>query len=483
MSTKVKTNKPGHYGKGSVEVAPAAAPGEGPTRRLAITKDQLVTQPFEGIDTIFHIVEYAARVHGDRNALGWRDVIDVHEEEVDVKGIIDGKEVLEKKKWKYFQLSDYKYMNFIEVKEGVSEVARALIDLGVTTDDVFNVYAQTRYVPPCIFSRASLKKESGSPNWQLMAHACASISTTIATAYDTLGEAGLTHSLNEPNCVGLFTNAELLGTLHNVLSSTPTVKYVVYDGDAKPEVLANIRKIRDTIKVFSITDLRELGRTKSTESLAARLPKKDTMALIMYTSGSTGAPKGVCITHGNLIASVGAVYTLLGHHLSYEDSYLAYLPLAHVLEYIVELIMLFVGMPSGYGRVKTLTDASVRNCKGDISAFRPTIMVGVPAVWETIRKGIVGKVNASGTIKKNMFNGAMAAKKANVPVLSQLADSVVLNGVRAATGGRLRIALSGGAAVSRETQEFLSVALVTVLQGIITCPYFMSTSAYSFRSC
>lgn len=71
---------------------------------------------------------------------------------------------------------------------------------------------------------------------------------------------------------------------------------------------------------------------------------------------------------------------------------MAYLPLAHVLEYIVELCMTFVGMPIGYGRIKTLTDASTRNSPGDIVAFKPTIMCGVPAVWETIRKGIISKV-------------------------------------------------------------------------------------------
>ncbi|KAF8882829.1 long-chain-fatty-acid-CoA-ligase [Infundibulicybe gibba] len=444
---RVHTNKPGYFGKGSVEIAPAAAEGEGPTRRFAITSDRLVTQPFEGINTVYDVLAYASRTHGTRNALGWRDIIDIHEEVKEVKKTVDGKEVTEKKKWKYFQLSDYKYMNFIELKEAVSEVARALIDLGVTSDDVFNVYAQT------------------SPNWQLIAHACASISTTIATAYDTLGEEGLTHSLNEPNCIGLFTNSELLPTLVKVLKNTPTVKYIVYDGDVQPAVLESIKGSREDIKTLSITELREIGRGKPTEALEARLPKPETMACIMYTSGSTGAPKGVCITHSNLIASVGAVQALLGHHFTYDDSYLAYLPLAHVMEYIIELIMIFVGMPSGYGRVKTLTDASVRNCKGDISTFRPTIMVGVPAVWETIRKGILGKVNGSGTIKKSMFNGAMAAKKANVPGLAQLADSVVLSGVRAATGGRLRIALSGGAAVSKETQEFLSIALVTMVQG------------------
>jgi len=100
-----------------------------------------------------------------------------------------------------------------------------------------------------------------------------------------------------------------------------------------------------------------------------------------------------------------------------------------------------------------------------MNAFRPSVMVGVPAVWETIRKGILGKVNGGGAIKKTMFNGAMAAKKNRTPILSQLADSVVLSSVRAATGGRLRIAMSGGAAISRETQEFLNIALVTVVQG------------------
>ncbi|TFK68797.1 long-chain-fatty-acid-CoA-ligase [Pluteus cervinus] len=445
---RVHTNKPaGHYGEGSVAVGPAAGPGEGPAHRLAITKDALVTQPFEGITTVHDIVEYAARTHGTRNALGWRDVVKTVEEEKEVQKIVDGKEVTEKKKWKFFQLSDYKYHTFVEVKEAVSEIARALLDLNIGPDNVFNIYSAT-----C-------------PNWQLMAHACASISIPIATAYDTLGEDGLAHSLNEPDCIGVFTNAELLPTVLKVIGRTPTVKFIIYDGEKPAKVISDIKTARDDIQVFSIDELRESGKTKPKEPLESRRPKPETLACIMYTSGSTGNPKGVCIEHSNLIASVGAVRKLIGHHLNPDDSYLAYLPLAHVLEYIVELIMLFVGMPSGYGRVKTLTDASVRNCKGDISTFKPSVMVGVPAVWETIRKGILAKVHSGGTLRKAVFNGALNAKKNGIPVLAQVADAVILSGVRAATGGRLRIALSGGAAVSRETQEFLSVALVTLVQG------------------
>ena len=165
------------------------------------------------------------------------------------------------------------------------------------------------------------------------------------------------------------------------------------------------------------------------------------------------------------MASIGGIQHLIGHHLRDDDSCLAYLPLAHILEYMMEVTMFAGGVKMGYGRVKTLTDASVRKCKGDLVAFQPTILAGVPQVWETIRKGILAKVNASGFVKKTIFEGAMAVKKANVPVLTDIADAFVLSGVRAVTGGRLRLAVSGGAALSKETQEFLSIALVTMLQG------------------
>jgi long-chain acyl-CoA synthetase len=145
---KVHTNKLGYFGEGSVEVAAPAGPGEGPTRRCTLSKDGLVTQPFEGIDTVYDIVAYAARTHGSRKALGWRDVVNVIEEEKEVTKVIDGQAVKEKKKWKFFELSDYKYLSFIEVKEAVSEIARALIHLGVTSDDVINVYSQTRCATP-----------------------------------------------------------------------------------------------------------------------------------------------------------------------------------------------------------------------------------------------------------------------------------------------------------------------------------------------
>lgn len=305
-----------------------------------------------------------------------------------------------------------------------------------------------------------------------MSYGCACISTTIATAYDTLGEAGLAHSINEPECIGIFTNEDLLPTLLRVLPNTPSLKFVIYDGTPKTDVLDKIRGVRNGIQVLSIDELRALGKAQSADIVKDRKPTPETLACIMYTSGSTGNPKGVCISHANMVASVGGVFKLVGHHLTAEDTYLAYLPLAHILEFLVEMSMFFVGMTAGFGRVKTLTDASVRNCKGDITSFRPSVMVGVPAVWETIRKGIVGKINAGGAVTKSVFNASIKVKKAGIPILTQVVDSVVLAKVMAATGGRLRIGLSGGAALSRETQQFLTLALVAMVQGNVVLSLF-----------
>jgi long-chain acyl-CoA synthetase len=165
---------------------------------------------------------------------------------------------------------------------------------------------------------------------------------------------------------------------------------------------------------------------------------------------------------------VAGVSVIVEPYIGPGDGMLTYLPLAHILEFVFENACLYWGATMGYGNPKTLSDTSVKNCKGDIREFKPTVLVGVPAVWESVKKGIVAKVNSGSPIIKNLFWGALWAKNNllhyGLPGAGVL-DSVVFKKVKEATGGRLRICLNGGGPIAKDTQRFISMAITPMING------------------
>ncbi|KAI9331217.1 hypothetical protein BDR26DRAFT_1011057 [Obelidium mucronatum] len=416
--------------------------------------NDLTHRPAEGINTVWDIMSRGFKTRADQEQFGQRRVVNIVEEEKEVtKKVPGGGEVKEIKKWKYFELSPFEWITWGQAEKLTHAYASGYRALGLKAHDKLTVYAET------------------SRDWMFTAIAAAQQSITITTAYATLGEEGLTYSLQECEITTIFTNADLLPMIMKVFPNAKHLKNVIYNGTPDPEILEKLKKefhhFRH-LKVLSLHELQELGQKHLVDPVP---PKGEDLALIMYTSGSTGPPKGVMLTHANVVATVSGARNYCLKQLKEDGSeyYLAYLPLAHILEFAVEMTFSYMGIKLGYGSVKTLTDASVRNCKGDIRELRPTVMGGVPAVYEGIRKAVAGRIRDASSISQAVFHGAFNLKwlfmSMGMDFLAAPLDAIVFNKIRDQVGGRLKFALTGGAPIPKSTQQFLTVTAVKTISG------------------
>lgn len=220
----------------------------------------------------------------------------------------------------------------------IDEVGRALLATGLKPRERVLMFADTRL------------------EWMISAQATLRIGCTVCTLYATLGDEGIVHGINETEVTHIITSHDLLPKLKRLQTRLPKLKYVIYmEGFRK----ANRGGFEDDIKVIPFSELEELGRN-APEDLVGEKPTPDDIAVILYTSGSTGVPKGVMISHRNFVATVCSFLGICGPLLDEADkhSYIAYLPLAHILEFAAECFFYAGGVRIGYSTPNTLTDTS-----------------------------------------------------------------------------------------------------------------------------
>ncbi|KAI1369886.1 acetyl-CoA synthetase-like protein [Xylaria arbuscula] len=425
--------------------------GESRPYRHVKAKDGLITRPSPEIATIYDLFTTTAKKYGDKAAIGTRSLIKTHIEKKKVPKVVDGVKTEVEKQWSYFELSPYKYLTYKDYETRALNVGAGLRKLGLDSSDRIHIFAST------------------SANWLCLSHGCASQSITIATAYDTLGPDAVEYSLTQTEAKAMYTDPHLLKTASRPLKNAKDVKYLIYNDDTNMPIsdkeLAEFKESHSGLTILSFSELVALGAENPIPPVP---PKATDLCCIMYTSGSSGTPKGVPITHEGLVAGITGLYEVIAETITSKEVVLAYLPLAHILEMAVENLVIFIGGTLGYGSPRTLADTSMRKCAGDMRELAPTVMVGVPQIWETIRKGIEGRVNSGGMLKKNLFWGAYNLKSLLVSTGMPggfLLDALVFNQVRSLTGGRVRFLFNGGSGISEGTLQFMSMVLAPMVTG------------------
>jgi long-chain acyl-CoA synthetase len=193
------------------------------------------------------------------------------------------------------------------------------------------------------------------------------------------------------------------------------------------------------------------------------------LASILYTSGTTGDPKGVMLTHGNFASNVNATLRIIP--FSDTDVTLSFLPLTHVFERMVEFAYLAAGATIVYAES---IDAVAQN----LLEIHPTVMAAVPRVFEKVHARILATVAAGSPVKRLIFGLALRVGRAKaramlagrkaplfVRLLHPLTDRLVFSKVRERLGGRLRFLISGSAPLSTEIAEFFYAAGIRILEG------------------
>jgi long-chain acyl-CoA synthetase len=202
---------------------------------------------------------------------------------------------------------------------------------------------------------------------------------------------------------------------------------------------------------------------------AAKAIGPDGLATIIYTSGTTGEPKGVMLTHGNLVANMRAATTVLD--VGPEDVALSFLPLSHSFERMASYVYLFAG-------VTVVFAESFDTVGRDIVSARPTLITGVPRAYEKMQARVMEKGQAGSAAKAALFRWAIRAGTAKsratlrgrapgplTALKASLADRLVFSKIRAGLGGRIRFVVSGSAPLAVDTAEFFQAVGLPVIEG------------------
>lgn len=331
-----------------------------------------------------------------------------------------------------------------EVERRVRHLALALGVLGVDRGDRVAIVSENR------------------PEWAISDYAALCHGALLVPIYQTLLPNQIAYILQDSGARLLFVSTrEQLDKVLAVWDTVPSLEHVIVFDDVATE--------REG--VLTLEAALELGEAAESRGAAEGFRERaleaapDDVATVLYTSGTTGQPKGVMLTHQNIFSNVQAVYRVLD--FSKADTSLSFLPLSHILQRMVDFALFGRGVSIAY--VSSLDQVAAA-----MSEVRPTVVVSTPRVCEKLYSRILSATGVkrrlvlwSRRVALEWADRVLAGERPSLGLRlrHRVADRLVFSKVRAAIGGRLRFFVSGAAPLAPELARFFFGAGVTILEG------------------
>lgn len=344
---------------------------------------------------------------------------------------------------------EYKGISYNQLKEETDNLACGLQALGIKKEDKVAIISENR------------------PEWVFSDMAILAVGAVDVPMYPSLTASSIEYILNNSESKGVVLSNKLqLNKILKYRSSLRHLQFII--------ILNEKDMLPDEKSLYSFKDVQEMGKIYKHShpnflKECIRSVNENDLCTIIYTSGTTGEPKGVMLSHKNILSNVKSALEIFP--ISKDDIFLSFLPLCHIFERMAGYYTAF----SSGGMI--CYAESIETVAQNFLEVKPTIITSVPRLFERMYSKIIKNVESQSALKQKIFyrsieigkKSAAARKNGKLsPWLAaqyHLADKLVFSKLREKTGGRLRFLISGGAPLSPELGEFFEAVGLKIIEG------------------